>query len=229
MKEILILGLRLRDYSMREKMQLSEKYLHNGILNTIECVTAQMVMRAGEDEKQKEQLEAMDLVVYCDADIAHAAGAVSHARLKEIENNSFLKEFIRKLVREAQTVYLIADTQDALKKLQDDLEELSGRLRIAGRGILNEELTEGGIDTLLNDINDKTPKVIVSLCDYPFQESFICEHKGKINANIWLGLQKGCPIRQEKEKGIRRLTKNLERRLFRKKVCQYENQEQAGS
>lgn len=225
MKEICILGLKLRDYSMREKLQLSEKYLHNGILNTIECVTAQMVMRAGEDEDQKEKLEAMDLVVYCDADIAHAAGAASYARLKEIENNSFLKEFIRKLVREKQTVYLIADGEDALKNLKDDLEELSGKLRIVGSGILHEGLTEGGMDTLVNDINDKTPKVLFSLCNYPFQESFIQENKGKINANIWLGLQKGCSIHQEKEKGIRKLTRSLERRLFRKKVCQYENQE----
>lgn len=225
MKEIFILGLKLRDYSMREKLQLSEKYMHNGILNTIECVNAQVVMRAGEDEDQKKKLEAMDLVVCCDTDIAHAAGVVSYTRLREIENNSFLKEFIRKLVREKRTVYLIADGEDSLKALKDELEELSGRLRIVGSGILHEGLTESGIDTLLNDINDKAPKVLFSLCNYPFQETFIYENKGKINANIWLGLQKGCPIRQEKEKGIRKLSRSLERRLFRKKVCQYENQE----
>ena len=227
MKEICILGLRLRDYSLREKMQLTEKYLHNGILNTIECITAQTVMRAVEDEQQKRWLEEMDLVVCCDADVAYAAGVASHGRLKEIENNSFLKEFIRRLSRERQTVYLIADGEETLNGLMDDLREMAGMLRIAGCGILHAELTEGGIATLVNDINDKAPGVLLSLCDYPLQESFIHENKGIINANVWVGLQKGCPIQGEEAKGLRMLARKLERRVFARRVTRYENQEQA--
>lgn len=227
MKEINILGLKLYDCSLREKMQLAERYLRSGVLNTIECVSAQTVMRAAREESLRKLLEQMDLIVCCDTDLAHAAGIASYARLKEIENNSFLKEFIKKLVREKQAVYLLADDEEVLTRLRDDLEEWSGKLRIAGSGILHEEITEGGIDTLINDINDKVPKVILSLCDYPMQENFISQNKEKINANIWLGFQKGSLIRREKEKGLKRLARGLERRIFRKKVCQYENQEQA--
>ena len=221
------MGLKLQDYTLREKMHLTEKYLHNGLLNTIACVTAGTVMRAGEDEQQKKWLEAMDMVVYCDSDVARAAGITAHNRLKEIENNSFLKEFLKKIVRERRQVYLLADDEGALNTLESELKALQAWVQIAGRAVLHADETEGGVDTIINDINDKAPGVLLSLCDYPYQEAFVQENRGRINASVWLGLQKGCPVHGEEETGIKMLVKKLQRKIFQRKVSKYENQEKA--
>ena len=110
MREIKILGLNLRDYTVRETLHLVDQYLKSGVLNTIEYVSAQMIMSAEKDSRQKEWLESMDILVYCDSDIIRAANVTSRSRLKEIENNSFLKEFLKKLVRSGYNIFISGGT-----------------------------------------------------------------------------------------------------------------------
>lgn len=223
------MGLHLRDYTLREMMRLVDVYLKGGTLNTIACVSAQLLMRAEGDARQKEWLEAMDLVVYCDTDIARAAGITARSRLKEIENNSFLKEFFKKLIREKRAVYLLSDTADGLRLLETDMESLQGLMRIAGKAILQEDEEKSSTDIVINDINDKAPDVILTLFADPAQEAFAFHNKDRINADIWLGLQKDNPILGEGKKGLRTLIKRLQIKIFQRKVHQYENQEKAES
>ncbi|MBO5094863.1 MAG: WecB/TagA/CpsF family glycosyltransferase [Lachnospiraceae bacterium] len=229
MRKINILGLNLQDYTLREKMRLAEGYLRGGALNTIACVSAKMLMRAGEDTQQKEWLEAMDVIVYCDKDILDAAGITAHNRLREVENNSFLKEFCKKIAREKRTVYLLADSNETMELLENGLLQLQESVRVApvGRSILRNEETESSTDTVVNEINDKAPNVILSLMEYPKQEAFVFCNKNRINADLWLGLQKENLLLYEDYKGIRALMKGLQRKIFQRKVHQYENQEKA--
>lgn len=225
MKEIKILGLNLRDYTVREAMHLADQYLRGGGLSTIECVSTQMIMSAEKEPRQKEWLEAMDLLVYCDTDIIHAAGAASRGRLKETENNSFLKELLKKLSRENRRVYLLADTEEMMAMLEADLEKLQNPVSVAGKNILQKEVPGNSTDIVINDINDKAPDVIFALSAYPDREMFIYENKNRINAHIWLGLQKESLILGGEEKGLRGFVRGLQRRIFRRKVHQYENYE----
>jgi len=223
MKEIKILGLNLRDYTMRETMHLADQYLKSGVLNTIECVSSQMIMSAENDSRQKELLESMDILIYCDTDILHAANIATRSRLKEVENNSFLKEFMKKLIREGHTVYLLADTEETMAMLEADLEKLPGTVQAAGKIILEE--ADGSADMVINDINDKAPHVILDLSAYPGREAFIYENKNRINAEIWLGLEKDSLIPGAEEKGLRGLVRRVRGRLFQRKVHQYVDQE----
>lgn len=231
MRKINILGLNLQDYTLRETMRLMETYLNNGALNTIACASAQMLMQAGEDVQQKEWLESMDMIQYCDIDILRAAGITAHNRLKEVENNSFFKEFFKKIAKERRTVYLLADTDETMGLLEDALirvqEPMGSMLRIAGRGLWQKEEMEGSADDVINDINDKAPNVILALMAYPRQEEFIFYNKDRINADIWLGLQREVLLLEENHKGFRALAKKLQKKIFQRKVHQYENQEKA--
>lgn len=229
MRKISILGLNLQDYTLREKMRLAEGYLHGGALNTVACVSAKMLMSAGEDAQQKEWLEAMDVIAYCDKDILDAAGITAHSRLREVENNSFLKEFCKKIAREKRTVYLLADTDEAIELLENGLMQLQESVRVSpvGKSVLRTEEMESSTDAVINEINDKAPNVILSFMTYPHQEAFVFHNKNRINADLWLGLQKENLLLYEDHKGIRTLIKSLQRKIFQRKVHQYENQEKA--
>ncbi len=147
MREINILGLSLRDYTLREKMRLTDLYLQNGKLNTIEYVSAKILMSAEKEPQEKAWLEAMDIIVYCDADIARAAGITARSYLKEIENNSFFRELMKKLVREKRTVYLLSDLEESMAALETELARSPGMIRIAGKSILQENETGSGAVT----------------------------------------------------------------------------------
>lgn len=233
MRKINILGLNLQDHTLREKMRLAESYLRGGALNTVACVSAKMLMRAGEDAQQKEWLEAMDVIVYCDRDILDAAGITSYNRLREVENNSFLKEFCKKIAREKRIVYLLADTDEAMELLELFLSQQEPALASpVGKSVLGSEETESGTDAVINEINDKAPDVILSFMAYPQQEAFVFCNKNRINADLWLGLQRENLLPCEENKGRWALTKGLSkkiflRKIFQRKVQRYENQEKA--
>lgn len=223
MREINILGISLRDYTLREKLSLADRYLKNGALNTIECVSAKTLMAAGDDSQQRKWLEAMDMIVYGDVDIACSAGITNRNRLKEIENNSFLKELLRRLAREKYPVYLLTDSEDAMQMLENDLARLQTALQIVGQYVFSPD--EEAADALINEINDKAPKVIIALSAYPVQESFIFQNKSRLNADIWLGLQKDSLVLGMEEKRISVLLRKLQHKIFQRKVSRYENQE----
>lgn len=225
MREINILGLRLRDYTLREKMRLVDAYLRSGKLNTITYVSTQILMSAEKDPQEKQWLEAVNIVVYCDADIARAAGVTARKYLKEIENNSFLKELLRKLVCEKYPIYLLSDSEENMEALESELERLQGMAEIAGKRIFREDEEETGGDIVINDINDKAPGAVLSLLGYPRQEAFLFHNRDKINTDIWVGLHEDSPVLGGEEKGTGALLKKLQKRVFQRKVHQYENQE----
>ena len=163
------------------------------------------------------------MVEYCDADILRAAGITARSRLKEIENNSFLNELMRRIARERRTVYLIADTQESMQILESDLED--GQVQIAGKYILQEEGVDVKADAVINDINDKVPNVVLTLSAYPLQAAFVFHNKSRINADLWVGLPKDRPVSGEGGKKQHLFVRKLQRKLFQRKVHQYENQE----
>ncbi len=223
------MGLRLRDYTLREKMRLVDAYLRSGKLNTIVYVSAQILMNAQQDLEQRQWLENINIVVYCDAAIARAAGVTTRKYLKEIENNIFLKELLRKLACEGRTLYLLSDSVDNMRVLESELGRFQRTADIVGTRIFEEEEEESGADAVINDINDKAPGAVLSLLAYPRQEAFLYYNRDKINADIWVGLHKGDLVLGGEEKAAAALFRKLQRKVFQRKIHQYESQEKTES
>ena len=160
MREINILGLNLRDYTLREKLRMLNSSLGRRAMATIGFVSARALMQAEKDGVRKAWLESMDIVEYCDADILRAAGITARGRLKEAENNSFLREFLGRLIREERAVYLLAGSQDMLESMEvyDEIRQMC----VTGRNILPAE-NGSNADVIINDINDKAPCAVLTL------------------------------------------------------------------
>lgn len=222
MRKIEIFGIGLSDCSLRESMKRVDSYLKEGAVHTIDCVTAQMLLQAEASEEQKEWLEAMDMTVLCDADVLRAAGAETRGRIKEIENQAFLKEFFKKLAREKRNVYLLGDSQDALDILG---RYLAGRMiTVSGEMLLTEEAA-GRVDSLINEINDVAPDVILVALPYPAGERFVFGNKARINSSIWMGLPGRKEFEERKETWFYGVLRRLRGQLFRHRVDRYKNEE----
>ena len=224
MRKIEIFGIGLRDCSLREAMRLVDAYLKEGAVHTIDCVTAQMLLQAETSEEQKEWLEAMDMTVLCDVDVLRAAGVEARGRVKEIENRAFLKEFFKKLAREKRNICLLGDSRDTLDTLKN---YLAGRMiAVSGEMLLTEEAA-GRADSLINEINDVAPDVILVTIPYPAGERFVFENKARINSSIWISLPGRKEFAERKETWFYGVCRRLRGQFFRHKVDRYKNEERA--
>jgi N-acetylglucosaminyldiphosphoundecaprenol N-acetyl-beta-D-mannosaminyltransferase len=185
-KKIDILGLQLDNYTVREAIHQVEIYLDNQELNTIEKVSAQMLIDSEQDPVLREVIASLDLAVIGDKEILQAVGIDTLQRIKETEENDFFFEFFRRMERNRKSLFLLSETDEDLKKSRERLLETFPRLVFAGNYAL--ENCVGNQDAVINDMNATTPDVIISTLPSPQQEHFFMEHKDKIGANLWYGM-----------------------------------------
>jgi N-acetylglucosaminyldiphosphoundecaprenol N-acetyl-beta-D-mannosaminyltransferase len=187
-KKIEILGIQLDNYTVREAMLQAELFLDDKVMNIIEVITMETLVTAKEDEALRESMEAWDLVIINDKEILKAAGVNSPQRIKEITEQQFMTEFLKRIIRNGKTVYLFGSSGEQVSLLETYLREHYGRLQIAGSLALADCV--GDCDGAINEINIISPDIIFSTLPTPEEELFLLENKGKIDARIWCGL--GC-------------------------------------
>lgn len=190
MKKINLLGMEIKDYSVRECMHLANEYLNNGVLNVIYFLSKDVLLEARDSEELRSYINEMDVTVIATSDILHAANITAKSREHEIDRNLFLKGLLRKLEREKKTLYLISNGQDKLENLKLTLQKFESDLIFAG-GTAYDPAGENGVseDDVVNDINSVIPDVIFSDLPTPEQEKLISGEKMKINAKLMIALK----------------------------------------
>ena len=125
MRQMQVLGVELQDYTVREAMRKTDSFLKDTKVSTIAYITARGLMAAEESQELKTFLSNIDLTVAADTDILRAAGIENRNRTKEIENDEFMEEFLKKLVRGKRKVYLLTGTDEQLEALENCLMSLT--------------------------------------------------------------------------------------------------------
>lgn len=186
-KKIEILGISIDNYTVPEAMLCIENFLNSTGMNTVEEISMEMLVRAEHDETFREYIEKLDLAIINEKEILHAAKVNSSQRIRETVEKKFLKEFMKRMIRNSQTVYLFGASRKQIEQLKKFLQENDyEKIKIIGSCVMEE--CKGDYDTLINDINIESPDVILSVLSSPEQEYFLMENKDKINAKIWYGL-----------------------------------------
>ena len=208
-KKIEILDIQLDNYTVSEAMLQVEVYLNNTVMNTIEDISMEMLVLAGEDEVLKECIEHLDLAIVSEKEILAAAGVNSVQRIRETVDKQFFAEFMKRIIRNHKTVYLFGQTRQQVAQLTAFLKESYEQLPIAGS--FSMEDCVGDFDGAVNEINIVSPDVIFSVLPTPQQEYFLMENKDKMNAKIWYGLGSG----YEKAHGVSYIRRQAKKLLHR--------------
>lgn len=219
-----VLGVELKDYTVREAMRKADAFLKENKVSTIAYITTTGLMAAEESEDLKLFLSNIDLTVAADSDILSAAGIANRNRVKEIENDEFMEEFLKKLVRGKRKVYLLTGTGEQLSALEECLKSYQESLRVVGRFAL--DTLEKDEDWLINEMNAQMPDVVISNIDSPQRESFFENNHMKMNAHIWLMLKDKVVRATNKKKVLWKIGDLFSKKLFQRKVEQYQNQEE---
>lgn len=220
MRRYSILGISLVDFSARDGLRKADRFLRSGALNTVSYITAQALAQASKDSRLKLLLEGTDLVFCVEPDILEAAGIASAGRVREIQERVFLKEFLRRLARQQEEVFILGDTAIQAAELMEMLQEQQEGLSFVGcRGY--DEFEEQQ-ERLMNALNEAAPKVIFSRMTWPADLELMHEGRKFLNAELWVAL----PEKKLPGKTKRTFFTGIRKRIFQKKVNEY-NQEKA--
>lgn len=222
MRKVQVLSVSMYDYTVREAMRKVEEYFKDGGPGTIAYVNIAGIMEADENEQVKEFYEKMDMTVSADSDILRAANIETRSRIREIDENVFLDEFLKKLVRQRKTVYLLSETDAELTKLEKSLRSYQEALRIVGRFAL--EHLESDEDFVVNEINMQNANVLISTLPSFRRIEFYEANHMKLNNNIWLMLKDEVAYQDKKKGLLQRISDNLLRSIFKKRLLQYQSE-----
>ena len=182
MRQLTVMGVRLKDFSVRESMRRVTLYLNNAQCNTIDFVTHDVLLMAAGSNELTDRIESMDMAPCTTADILQAGGIISHGREREIESNLMLKGLFRKLAKEKRKVFLLSESEESLTGFASGLKNINEDLVVAGTCIYEEK--NGSDDAVVNDINTVLPDVLLLNLPSPEAERFVSENKERMNVKL---------------------------------------------
>lgn len=218
MQTINVLGVTLQNYSLREALVQTDSFLRNGALNTIVNLSAGMLMEAGRNEDYKEFLEGADMTVLDDRQTRVALGLSSGERGHEAEDGIYFKEFIRRNVREHNTLYLLAETPEQMQCLKQEIAEVSPKALFAGSHVYTPEEK---LESIMNNLNEAAPRVIISALSFDAQSQLMREGRKYLNAEVWFAFQPEEIRRKKRDTLTYRLRSRHSQKLLLRQLLQY--------
>ena len=222
MRKMEVLGIPMKDLTIRESMKKVEQFFADEKVSTIALITMKGLIKAQDSSEIKEWMSSLDMTVAVDVDILHAADINYRSRIHDVENNVFISEFLKKLVRQRKTVYLMSQTEESLKKLEGDLLSCEEGLRIVGKAVVDD--LEHDDDLVIIDMNMKTPSVLISNLESPKREQFLKENNMKMNVRIWMMLRADKDLQTKVKGPIRRICDRMMKRWFQLRLIRYQEQ-----
>ena len=144
------------------------------------------ILRAETDERVKEAVQRLNHTIIAEENILRAVDCCTMQRQHEIADGTFFYELMKRVERNHLSVCLLGETQDATLSMQSLILERFPRMNIVDVEIL--EQCTGELDNVINEINIKTPDVVVSLLPSPEQEYFFLDYRDKIFAKLWYAM-----------------------------------------
>lgn len=227
MKEIEVLGVRVKECSLRESLKLTDGYLRNGALNTVIYVSSKLLVDAGSNEEQKQRIADADLTIFGDSSVLKNLEDAPAHRIEEIEHDVYLKEFLKKVVRMHRSVMLLSDTVEHMESLKNEILNYQENVPIIAEHVMSEQGEDQ--EALLNKMNDIAPSVIFSRLDCRIQAKMMQETRKFLNADVWIGLLDSPAGKKGGVSRFHRLTRAFYRWLFlhdlKKEKSKTENKE----
>lgn len=209
----------MTDYTIRESMKKVDAFFRDRKVGTIAMITMRGLLAAHENEAIKNWMGSIDLAIPADAEILRAGDIAFHNRVRDVENNTFVTEFFKKIVRQKKNVYLLSDNQAELNKLKNDILSYEEDVWIVGSFCLDS--TENDGDYVVNEINMTFADVLISNLGTPQRECFFADNHMKLNVAIWMMVRPDVDL-ADKEKGFFvALHKRMVKKIFSAKLLHY--------
>ena len=113
----------------KEAMIRAMQYLESESVDTIELVSMDMLMKERENAQWKEQINALTMLLPENTEILKAAEIENEKLFRETEENVFLKMFMKYMQKNHKKIFLLADSEENLGKVEAVLSKI-GRAHV---------------------------------------------------------------------------------------------------
>lgn len=224
MREISVLGISMRDMSLREGLRECDGFMKGGSLSTVCFLDTDLLMKAKDDDTLRNAIQGMDMLVAGSTDILRGGGVTARSRIKEVRGNFLLRELLKRFAHEKKKIFIIGNSDDELVLMRERLLQFSNRITFFGSCIYGEnEVSE---DAVINAVNSVLPDVIISMIESPAQELLMERSCKMVNSRIWIALRpETLDNTGAGHKSGVGLLKFIESRIFRRTVKKFDESE----
>ena len=215
-EKIKVLGVEMNCLTAKETMVLAMQFMENDPVDTIDMMTMDSLMNNQDDEAWISQAGDFKLVLPGESEILEAAEVRDRVKLKETENRTFLKMFMKYLQKNQKRVYLLADTEEAISKAEGAIRRYNRGIRLTGHACLNRD--DNREEEVVNDINGTETDCVLSVLTPPYQESFISRNRTLINAKLWFGCGPMLSRSYDDRKVLQQIRHFFRKTMFRRQV-----------
>ena len=218
-KKLSIGDIQLDNYTNRDLIAMLDRGMNENSVTVFWDVSAELLFLAEKDERVKEALASVDHTILTDEAILQSAGENTRVRRKEIEENGFFAALMKRLERNHKRIFLLADRAEDMNCLGDRIREGWPRCEIEGTATL--ESCTGAHDSIINEINAAAVDVVIAALSSPQQEYFWLDHKDKLSASLYYGLDLK-QLKRKRKRWFLALRNRWRMRRLRRHITNYE-------
>ena len=218
MKEkIQVLDLEIDNLTAKDAVKLVVSYLDTEPISVVEMVTMNTLGQFQQEESAIELFEKFDIALASDRGMLEAAGETDERRLKEVDDLLFIKMVMRVLHKNEAKVFLLAEDEKDLHKLDVYMKEDYANIQVVGRATMKSDGTSD--DNLLNLVNGAEAECVLSALPSPIEEHFVFKNKALVNGRLWLGFGNLLDEFKKEKSILQKLKEFLLRQLLKKEMA----------
>lgn len=219
MKNINLLGIKLKDRYVKESLTLTDKFLNEGAAHIILYLTAPVIIEAVKNEDEKVWIESADLTLWGDTEILKAADVTAKVRYREVQEKEFMKALLYRVAQAHMPVLVLSDTHEQTEDLKKELLEIQDSITIARTVAISE--MEEKYEDIINEINMIAPTIIFMRMPFSLQQKWLTRSRQYINTEIWVGLPEDFRCTWKREMPIVKIWKRILNLWFNRRVNKY--------
>lgn len=218
-KEHKVFGVSLHLYSVQEMMALIDKHMKESGLYIVSYFSQEILEKVSNNEEFRECVEQIDFRIIGEKTILDAVGEDDRVRHRELQENEFMKAFLKRLAREKRSIFCLCDTQKDIDNLTGYLKNHYRDIRVADTYAMENWFGEA--DEIINEMNGSGADVVLTVLESPFRETFVTQNRNKIGVSIWLNLGEKQVEEYTEHHRSSFLWELFRQNMFKRKVSKY--------
>lgn len=216
-EKIQVLDLQIDNLTAKDAVKRVVSYMETEPISVVEMVTMNTLAKFQQDETAKELFDNFDIALASDKGMLEAAGETDERRLKEVDELLFIKMVMRFLHKNSARVFLLAEDEADLQKLEMYMKEDYSNIQVVDKATMQENAASD--DMLLNLVNGAEAECILSALPSPVEEQFIYRNKSLVNAKVWLGFGNLLDELKKEKNAFQKFKEFILRQLLKKEMA----------
>lgn len=192
MKNVDIFGMTIKDYPLKEALNMTRSFVHAPGMQTVSYVSRDILMSVADYPSQKSWLMDLDLLLFAEP-IETDRRKVSMTG-HDGKKDDYLDMTLNHVAASRLKVYLVADSMANLSGLRQMLKHINSRLNFVGEVVYDQNKME----YIFNEINCISPEIVFSCAEWGVQGPLMMDAKRMLGGSVWIGF---LPSFFEKKKG----------------------------